>query len=479
MKLKNLFYLLLALPLAFASCSDLLGDEKEPAKKPTLSVTSSLTQEFDAEGGTGIIKYSLENAPEGAQVSATCEAEWITNITVTSNILFEVAANDGEAREAKIVVSYEEQAIEVSVAQAAKEEPVGPAAPKFTLTSESVIELSYKEAAKSIEYTLENPIEGVQVEAKTNADWISITQIVDGAIDFFVEENAGEARTATITATYGLLEPIVVTVNQAEYVDPESAVTEFKVVECWASSENGGKQWDVTFVEHDALLGDMYTRISFALAEANTQRVSDGTYSVADGSILLNTSSDNGYSEYRYNNSSEAADILDATFTVATDTTAKTISIEGTFKSGDKNIEIKYNGEMRGMDLGEAVTGAIECYEWASVNSTYCNNTEFLFIATSADGSLEITFDIYHTGGSKICPAGTYEILGWKGAPDYVLKDTNITYNNITSGSVSGTVIVEHISGGYKITFDIMDSIDRNFKGCYEGPITGKAQNPA
>lgn len=474
MKLKNLFYLLLALPLAFASCSDILGDEKEPAKKPTLSVTSSLTQEFDAEGGTGIIKYSLENAPEGAQVSATCEAEWITNITVTSNILFEVAANDGEAREAKIVVSYEEQAIEVSVAQAAKEEPVGPAAPKFTLTSESVIELSYKEAAKSIEYTLENPIEGVQVEAKASADWISINRIEDGAIDFFVEENAGEARTATITATYGLLEPIVVTVNQAEYVDPESAVTEFKVVECWASSENGGKQWDVTFVEHDALLGDMYTRISFALAEANVQRVTDGTYSVANGGILLNANNENGYSTYRHN-SSEVADILDATFTVATDTSAKTISIEGTFKSGDKNIEIKYNGEMRGMDLGEAIGGAIEYNEWSRVYHQWSNTKEFLFYAISADEALNLMLDVYHTGGvKKFLPAGTYPVeASGTDKTEYVISNSKATYNGVDATLASGSITVEYANGSYKLIFDITDILDRRFTGTYEGPIEG------
>ncbi len=567
MKLRNFFYLLIALPLAFASCEN-FGEDA--AKEVKLTVTSSLTAEFEADGGAGIIVYTLENAPEGAQVSATCADEWVNNITVGANITYMVDANSTEeARETKVVVSYEAQVVEVVVMQAGK--AAAPKTPKFERVSAEEMEFGWEKTLGSIEFNLENPIEGVAVTASANQSWVSDFKVTDNTIEFVVAENKGEARKATITATYGVL-TFTVKVNQSEYVAPapvitiDSANTEFEaeggngeiafsvensvegveatattnaewitinscangivaytvaanetdavreesiivtygaiseevrikqymsgydpnieyvvfnITECWAASENGGKQWDVTFVEHDATLGDMYTRISFALAEANTQRVSDGTYSVADGSILLNTSSDNGYSEYRYNNSSEAADILDATFTVATDTETKTISIEGTFQVGNKSVNIKYNGEMRGMDLGEAVVGAIECYEWSSVNSTYCNNTEFLFIATSADGSLEITFDIYHTGGSKICPAGTYEILEWKGAPDYVLKDTNITYNNITSGSVSGTVIVEHISGGYKITFDIMDDIDRNFKGSYEGPITGKAQNPA
>lgn len=474
MKLKNLFYLLLALPLAFASCSDLLGDEKEPAKTPKLTVTSSLAVEFEADGGSGIITYTLENAPEGAQVSATCEADWVSDLTVGAMITYKVSKNDGDARDTKIVVSYEQQVVEVSLTQAAK--PVS-TAPKFTLTSSNVIEVTYEQAAKSIEFTLENPIEGVEVEAKANADWISITNIAENAIDFIIAENEGSARTATITATYGLLEPIVVTVNQAQYVDPNAVIIPFEVTECWASSENGGKQWDVTFVEHDVLLGDMYTRISFALAEANVQRVTDGTYSVANNGILLNTNNENGYSTYRYN-SSEIADILDATFTVATDTTAKTISIEGTFKSGDKNIEIKYNGEMRGMDLGEATTGAISYSEWSDVYKQWHDSTGLLFYAISADNALNMMFSVKHSGGSTLLPAGTYNVEPFEmGKTDYLL-DCKATYNNVVGYLVSGSATFEHISGGFKITFDVTDDLGRQFTGTYEGPIRN-ATNPA
>lgn len=474
MKLKNLFYLLLALPLAFASCSDLLGDEKEPAKTPKLTVTSSLTVEFEADGGSGIITYTLENAPEGAQVSATCEADWVSDLTVGAMITYKVSKNDGDARDTKIVVSYEQQVVEVSLTQAAKPAST---APKFTLTSSNVIEVTYEQAAKSIEFTLENPIEGVEVEAKASADWISITNIAENAIDFIIAENEGSARTATITATYGLLEPIVVTVNQAQYVDPNAVVIPFEVTECWASSENGGKQWDVTFVEHDTLLGDMYTRISFALAEANVQRVSDGTYSVANSGILLNTSSENGYSTYRHN-SSEIADILDATFTVATDTTAKTISINGTFKAGDKNVEIKYNGEMRGMDLGEATTGAISYSEWSDVYKQYHDNTELVFFAISADNALNMRFTVKHSGGSTLLPAGTYNVESFEmGKTDYLL-DCKATYNNVEGVLVSGSATFEHISGGFKITFDVTDDLGRQFTGTYEGPIRN-ATNPA
>ena len=117
MKLRNFFYLLLALPLFIAGCTEPGTDE--PAKKDVvLTLVSDQTMEFGNEGGNGIIAYKLENAPEGAQVSAACEADWVTNLKVGTNVTFKVDANAGAAREAKIVVSYEAKSFEVTVAQA-------------------------------------------------------------------------------------------------------------------------------------------------------------------------------------------------------------------------------------------------------------------------------------------------------------------------------------------------------------------------
>lgn len=480
MKLRNLFYLLLALPLVFAAC-ETPDDEKKPdePKVATLTVKTD-AKTFDAEGGSAIVSYTLENAPEGAVVSANCEANWVIELDVTpSSVMFDVKANDSEEpRETKVVISYEEQVFEVPVQQEGKEAVVAPSVPKFELASNELMEFSHINGSGTVYFTLENPVENATVVATSSADWLTISTIGDGTIDFFVDANEGEVeRQATITATYGMLDPIVVTVKQACYIDPSVVVDEFVVTECWASSENGGEQWDVTFVEHDATLGDMQTRITFALAEANVQRVTDGTYSVQNGGILLNTATMNGYSTYRHN-CSESADILDATFTVATDTNAKTISINGTFKVGDKNIEIKYNGDMRGMDLGEATTGAISYSEWSDVYKAYHDNAELMFYAISADNALNMRFTVKHSGGSKLLPANTYNVEPFEmGKSDYLL-DCKATYNNVEGNLVSGSATFEHISGGFKITFDVTDDLGRQFTGTYEGAIRD-AVNPA
>ena len=55
MKIKNLFYLLLALPLAFASCEETPNEVEKPVEKcPVLTLTSDATLSFGAEGGETI-----------------------------------------------------------------------------------------------------------------------------------------------------------------------------------------------------------------------------------------------------------------------------------------------------------------------------------------------------------------------------------------------------------------------------------------
>ena len=123
--MKKLFYLLLALPLVFASCDKNSEDDKKPAdKQAVLTLTSAETMEFDAEGGVGEITYTLEmrelsRTEDPRSVEVKCEAEWVTNIAVAEDIQFTVEANDGEARQTAITVSYLEESFSVAVKQSA------------------------------------------------------------------------------------------------------------------------------------------------------------------------------------------------------------------------------------------------------------------------------------------------------------------------------------------------------------------------
>ena len=472
MKLKNLFFMLLAIPMVFVAC-----DKDEAAGKTEL-ILSETSIEAEAEGGPQLITFEIKNAVSGKSVAATCEAAWVNDIQVADYITFIIDANtEAEQREAKLVVTYDAIVVEVAISQKGK--------PASTKPVFEVLDNPYaydcKEQMGVVNFKLENPVADVVVEAETSADWISqiAVSMETSTISFLVAANEGDARTATINLTYGVLEAVA-TIEQAEYINPEDVVVPFVITECWASSEDGGKQWDVVFVESDPVRGPMQTRISFALAEANTQRVSDGTYSVENGGILLNPANENSFSTYRENVSDLATDITKANFEVATDTENKTISIVGTFSAADVNRSINYNGEMRGMDLGEAVVGAIEYNEWSRVYHQWSSTNEFLFYAISADEALNLMFDVYHTGGAKkFLPAGTYPVeASGTDKTEYVLSNSKATYNGVDATLASGSITVEYADGSYKLIFDITDILDRRFTGTYEGEISG-ANNPA
>ncbi|MBQ8205112.1 MAG: BACON domain-containing protein [Alistipes sp.] len=98
-------------------------------------LTSEDEVEFSAEGGEGMITYNYtlhedvgEDGPladRETNVEIACDAAWVeveATLPVDQDIPFTVAANDGEAREATIVVKYmSETVFEVKVKQAAKQ----------------------------------------------------------------------------------------------------------------------------------------------------------------------------------------------------------------------------------------------------------------------------------------------------------------------------------------------------------------------
>ena len=457
-----------------------MGTNEEPEPQPSTPVfelTSNETMEFGQDSAIGTITFKLENPVAGVSVTAKSNQSWINNITVREadgEIAFMVDANTGAAREAEITATYGVMEFNVTVKQA---EYVAPD-PELIIDSANE-EFEAAGDTGVIEFHVKNAVEGVEAKASTVAEWITIDAVAAGVVNFTVAANETEAvREGVITITYDEVSMDVKIKQYFSGYNPALEYSVFSIVEVWASMENDGKQWNVTFVEHDSNLGNMQTVISFSLAEANTQRVADGTYTVENGGILVNTAAANGYSTYRAN-ASLATDITVAEFTVATDTDAKTIAINGTFQAGNAVVTLNFNGEMRGMDLGEAVTGAINHTEWASVVKNWVENKELLFTATSADGSLKAVFDFYDYDSDKSLAEGTYPVSAYyDGIGAHLRASSYFTYNNVESQLAEGTATVEHIAGGYKITYNVIDKIGRQFTGVIEGPIQG-ATNPA
>ena len=112
--------MLLALPLAFAACTEPIEGLTPVEPEAVLTLTSKATMEFEAAGGEGVITYTLENAVAGVEVTATCEEGWITNLVAEESVTFTVEENVGKARETVIVVAYGDKSFEVTVNQAEK-----------------------------------------------------------------------------------------------------------------------------------------------------------------------------------------------------------------------------------------------------------------------------------------------------------------------------------------------------------------------
>ena len=113
------FAALAVVVMAFVACEP---DTPETPKEYTLEVTSETTMEFPAEGGEGLIEWTLNevtrNNPNPApEPTLQCDAEWIV-LSARHLGAFEVHPNEGEARETVIKVAYAEQTINVTVKQA-------------------------------------------------------------------------------------------------------------------------------------------------------------------------------------------------------------------------------------------------------------------------------------------------------------------------------------------------------------------------
>ncbi len=567
--MKKLFYLLLALPLAFAACENTEEPKPQVEKEAVLTLTSEATMEFAAEGGEGVITFTAEwkdvtrNSPVPApEVEATCAADWVENLTVAENITFTVAANEADARETKVVVTYGDKSFEVAVKQAAKGEEPKPNIPVFEAVT-ATVEYEWNVTMGEVEFKLENPIEGVEVKAKSGAMWISQVQVKENKIVFALAENKGEAREGKITAEYGMLPAIEFTVKQGAYVAPAPVVTiaeesvalaydategsftytvenpvEGVVAEAttdaqWLSnlvaadgtvsfttSVNEGfvreatitvtygeasdsivvKQgaagqdpdldyyaygiytfevkprtasvWDIVMSEMHTERGQMFTRITVQLSEDNTGLIPTGEYSTEDGSILVNTSTDNSLSTWRYN--STATDITFCELYVENDLEAHTSYIEGMFQVGNEVYGFSYEGAVDGFmyeELGEeGVTN------WTSFSSRYAYEDCYILSGNAEGFTIELYIHEMGVTSSNhgTAPAvGTYPVLNW-------MFSTSENYCEGTNGGSKvngiylkseGEVVIEEAADGYTVTFNVVDSNGTAWKGTYTGTL--------
>ena len=125
MKLTRLFIFVAvaAITMAFVACEkDTPNTPVDTPKEYTLEVTSPEVMEFTAEGGVGVIEWQLNEVTravieEAPHPTFSTEAGWIT-LNTPKFAEFTVAANEGDAREAVITITYGDQVETVTIKQA-------------------------------------------------------------------------------------------------------------------------------------------------------------------------------------------------------------------------------------------------------------------------------------------------------------------------------------------------------------------------
>ena len=113
--------MLAILSLTLVACNDKPVNEL-PEKSYLFELTSNDVMEFPAEGGHGVIEWTLKEVTRSTadmpEPKFATEAEWIA-LDAQNLGAFTVAENEGEAREAKITINYGQQTESVTVKQAA------------------------------------------------------------------------------------------------------------------------------------------------------------------------------------------------------------------------------------------------------------------------------------------------------------------------------------------------------------------------
>lgn len=83
---------------------------------------------------------------------------------------------------------------------------------------QEVVDLGYEETTVTLHYTINNGIEGIDIVASTEAEWISEIDAVNGTLTFRVAENQDvKARETKLRVTYPNADTVYIVVKQAEF----------------------------------------------------------------------------------------------------------------------------------------------------------------------------------------------------------------------------------------------------------------------
>ena len=432
--------------LALAACCFLFACDKnekqpeEPTEAPELTLTSESVVNVPADGDEVTITYTLANPAENGDISAKAAdgAEWCDGFDCDTDgqVTFTVAANDGDAREAVVTVTYsygegEHKDIQVTVKQVALGEPL------FELTSDSEISVSRDGEDVTVTYSITDPREDGQVSVNVpdGVDWISnVNTDTDGQVAFTVAANDGDARETELTFvyTYGGSETqeFVVNVSQEGLPDPVLTLTSESEVEV---SGNVGN----------------FT-ISYTLENPRE----DGGISVSSGEATwldFNTDTDGEIAVEVFANGESTARsaVVTVTYTYSGD---KTVSFEVTVNQ-DRHYDYELNatiisGQYFGDDYSNVAGEMIYALFFQDTEDYWVSGHNYYYLGLKAGEPSDMN--------AIAPPVGTYTALmneGYDADGEFkIMKNGSGPY--MTCGYVNGATRKGMIAGEITVSYD-------------------------
>ena len=203
MRIKHLLSFLLALPLLFVACEE--NKPVDEMKNPTIELTAGQATEFtlsftiattEATDVAWLAVEATEATPNASEVLAN-------GTKVEANKSVECKAMElKDGTEYTIVAAVknskavEKKEIKMTTIAATEQTT------QFKRISAAEVEFTADGGKGEIEYEIINPIESVEVDANTDAEWITL--VIGEKIGFTVAANTTEEpREDKITATYG------------------------------------------------------------------------------------------------------------------------------------------------------------------------------------------------------------------------------------------------------------------------------------
>lgn len=217
-------------------------DETEPTDSASIpKISVSEPKVYTSEAATYTLYYEIENPREGVELELTSEEKWISDLGADRRkISFTLSQNDDiKTRRGNIKLSYEgAESVTVGIAQSGIDQSVIIVNDPETVT--------YMGSSVTVDYSIENPQEGVKLQATSKVSWITGVVVKDKSITFNVSKNPDKSvRSGKIELTYGNAEPTNVTVRQQAF---ENAVIKTSssslTVDAWGG--NGKITYSIT-----------------------------------------------------------------------------------------------------------------------------------------------------------------------------------------------------------------------------------------